>query len=94
MNKLTTAELDKEMGALPGWELAAGKLHREFEFEDFSSAFAFMTRAALVSERLDHHPDWFNSYNRVSIDLSTHSAGGITALDVKWARAVSALRPS
>ena len=61
-----------------GWEVVDGKLHREFEFADFREAFAFMTAVALTAEKMDHHPDWSNSWNKVVIDIVSHAAGGIT----------------
>lgn len=74
-----------------GWEVVDGKLHRELAFADFSEAFAFMARVALLAEKADHHPDWSNSWNRVVIDLVSHDAGGITDRDVALARAIGAL---
>jgi 4a-hydroxytetrahydrobiopterin dehydratase len=71
---------------LAGWTLHAGKLHREYKFADFNAAFAFMTRAALWAERHDHHPEWFNVYNKVVVDLTTHDAGGISERDLAFAR--------
>ncbi|TPW01253.1 MAG: 4a-hydroxytetrahydrobiopterin dehydratase [bacterium] len=62
-----------------------GKLHREFRFRDFVEAIGFMTSAALVIQEMDHHPEWFNVYQKVRVDLVTHSAGGVTATDVKLA---------
>ena len=88
---LSANELNQELASLPEWELSDKKLKREFRFDDFSSAFAFMTRAALISEQLNHHPEWCNVYNKVSISLTTHDAGGITALDMEWARKVNGL---
>ena len=70
-----------------GWEVVDGKLHRELTFADFDEAFAFMTRAAAEARRLDHHPDWSNVYRRVSITLTTHDAGGMTAKDFDFALA-------
>lgn len=86
---LTADELSSALAALPGWEVVDGKLRRSFRFPDFVTAFGFMTRAALVAERLDHHPDWSNVYNRVEVTLWTHDAGGLTALDVALATAMS-----
>lgn len=83
--RLSDAEISTRLAALPGWSLAGGKLRREFVFRDFSEAFGFMSRAALVAEKLDHHPDWSNAWNRVTVELSTHDAGGITALDFELA---------
>ena len=75
---------------LPGWTVPAGRdaIQRTFKFKDFSQAFGFMTRAALVAEKMDHHPEWTNVWNRVDVTLSTHSAGGLTELDVKLAEAM------
>ena len=89
--KLDRGELQRAMSELPGWELVEGRLHRELRFDGFVGAFGFMTSMALVSEAMNHHPDWHNVYDRVVIDLHTHDAGGITALDVEWARRASAL---
>ena len=72
-----------------GWELADGRLHREFEFVDFAAAFAFMTRVAAEAERLDHHPDWSNSWNTVVIDLVSHDRGGLTERDRDLADAIN-----
>jgi 4a-hydroxytetrahydrobiopterin dehydratase len=72
-----------------GWSLVDGKLHRELSFPGFDEAFAFMTRVALVAERLDHHPDWSNSWNRVVIDLMSHDAGGVTDRDHRLAGEVN-----
>jgi 4a-hydroxytetrahydrobiopterin dehydratase len=79
--KLDEAEIARRLSALPGWEIAGGKLHRQFTFKDFVEAFRFMTGVALEAERLGHHPEWFNVYNRVTMDLMTHDAQGITSLD-------------
>jgi len=78
---------------LKGWTEADGgkAIARSFTFEDFSEAFAFMTRVALLAEKADHHPDWSNSWNRVEIALSSHDAGGLTQKDAKLARAISGL---
>ncbi len=73
------------------WSEVDGKLHRELTFTDFSEAFAFMTRVALLAEKADHHPDWSNSWNTVTIDLVSHGAGGITARDLELARAIDEL---
>jgi 4a-hydroxytetrahydrobiopterin dehydratase len=74
---------------LPGWTHHDSKLLREFRFTDFSAAFAFMTRSAMRAEQLDHHPDWFNVYNRVKVQLSTHDADGVTELDFLLAEAMN-----
>jgi 4a-hydroxytetrahydrobiopterin dehydratase len=73
---------------LPGWKAAEGRdaITRTFQFKDFNAAFGFMTRAALAAEKLDHHPEWFNVYNRVEVLLATHDADGVTELDVTLAR--------
>jgi len=72
----------------PLWKVAAGDrdaIQRTFRFSDFTAAFGFMTRMALMAEKLDHHPEWFNVYNRVDVTLTTHDAGGVTELDVTLA---------
>jgi 4a-hydroxytetrahydrobiopterin dehydratase len=73
------------------WAVVAGKLHKEFQFADFIEAFGFMTRAALVAQSMDHHPEWFNVYKTVRVDLATHDAGGITELDFALARRMDTL---
>ena len=83
--KLSAKVIDVRLPSLPGWKRTKGKLHRIFTFADFSEAFAFMVRAALAAEKLDHHPDWSNVWNKVTVDLSTHDAGGITELDFRLA---------
>jgi 4a-hydroxytetrahydrobiopterin dehydratase len=85
-SKLPEAEVASRLAAVPGWSVKGGKLHRELAFADFAQAFAFMTDVAREAEALQHHPEWLNVYNRVVIDLTTHDAGGITALDFELAR--------
>ena len=77
---------------LPGWSAADGReaIAKTYRFKDFSEAFGFMTRTALAAEKLDHHPEWFNVYNRVDVTLATHDAGGVTELDVQLARIMDA----
>lgn len=76
-------------GELTGWARVDGGLERSFEFGDFNEAFGFMTRVALVAERLFHHPDWSNSWNQVHVRVSNHDAGGITQIDLELARRIS-----
>lgn len=92
-DKLSEAEIAASLGRLEGWEHDGerGALVREFRFGDFGEAFGFMARVALLAEKAGHHPDWSNSYDRVSIALSTHSAGGITGKDVELAEAIGKL---
>jgi 4a-hydroxytetrahydrobiopterin dehydratase len=78
---LSDDDVRSRLEALPGWEIKAGKLHRTFVFKDFAAAFAFMTDVAQEAEALDHHPEWFNVYNRVEMNLVTHDPPGITSLD-------------
>ena len=85
MQKLSDSDIQTALKNLDGWSLQGNKLHRQFKFGNFNEAFGFMTRLALVAEKLGHHPEWFNVYNRVTIDLTTHDAGGLTELDVKFA---------
>jgi 4a-hydroxytetrahydrobiopterin dehydratase len=89
--KLGAAKLRAGLARLPGWELRAAKLRREFAFADFSAAFAFMTRVALLAEKADHHPDWSNSWNKVAIELSSHDAHGLTQRDLDLAAAIDGL---
>jgi 4a-hydroxytetrahydrobiopterin dehydratase len=84
--KLSDAQIQENLEQLDGWTVEDGKLHKEFQFDNFVSAFGFMTQLALVAESLNHHPEWFNVYNRVTIDLTTHDAGGISELDFQWAK--------
>jgi 4a-hydroxytetrahydrobiopterin dehydratase len=79
--KLSDAVVQKRLAELPGWSLKDGKLHREYKFADFVEAFSFMSACALCAERADHHPEWFNVWNRVVVDLTTHDAGGISERD-------------
>ncbi len=89
--KLTEQELSAALSRLKGWSLDSGKLHRTFECKDFVQAFGFMTRVALAAEAMGHHPDWSNSWNKVTIDLSTHSIGGISNFDVELAEKIQRL---
>ena len=88
---LSPEEISRALDELPGWSLADGKLHREFRFRDFVRAFSFMSAVALVAEKRDHHPEWFNVYGRVVVDLTTHDAGGITQSDVDLAKTMNEL---
>ncbi len=82
---LIAKHVKTRLDAHPAWTLKGGKLHREFRFAGFSEAFGFMARAALFAEKIDHHPDWTNVWNKVSVSLDTHDAGGITELDFRLA---------
>lgn len=86
--KLSEDEINKLMTRLPGWKIQNGKLHREFECRDFVTAFGNMTRVALIAESMNHHPEWFNVWNKVVIDLVTHSCKGISDLDFVLAEKV------
>jgi len=92
-NRLTENELQEALTDLEGWQKVEGReaIQKTFKFKDFNAAFGFMTRTALHAEKLDHHPEWFNVYNRVDVTLSTHSENGITELDIKLARKMNAL---
>jgi len=85
MKKLSDAEISDAIARMPGWTVANGKLHREYKFADFPHAFGFMATAAPAIEKMNHHPEWSNVYNRVAVDLTTHDAGGITVRDVELA---------
>lgn len=93
--KLTQAERDSDLASLieNGWSLVDNRdaIAKTYQFSNFIAAFGWMTRAALQAEKLDHHPEWFNVYNRVDVVLSTHDAGGLTGLDIKLARAMDRL---
>lgn len=89
--RLSEAELTGALADLPGWRRDGDKLVREFQFPDFVTAFGFMAAAALVAERMNHHPEWFNVYGTVRVHLTTHDAGGITGKDLALARAMDGL---
>jgi 4a-hydroxytetrahydrobiopterin dehydratase len=87
--KLTDAQTQQRLTQLPGWRLENGKLHRAFECKDFVAAFGNMTRVALIAESMNHHPEWFNVWNKVVIDLNTHSVSGISNLDFELAAKIN-----
>ncbi len=87
--KLLEKEITDEMAKLKGWNIVDGKLNRTFEFADFNEAFGFMTRVAMEVEKLNHHPEWFNVYNRVKIELVTHDVGGLSNFDFKLAHIIN-----
>ena len=89
--KLNAKSIAAALAKLPTWKIRSGKLHREYKFADFVTAFGFMSSAALVAQRMNHHPEWFNVWNTVRVDLTTHDAGGISALDVTLARTMEEL---
>ena len=88
---LSDKEAAEAAASLDGWSLEKGALSKKFGFATFSEAFGFMARAALAAEKMDHHPEWTNIYNTVSVRLTTHDAGGLTHRDVELARAMDAL---
>jgi 4a-hydroxytetrahydrobiopterin dehydratase len=90
MKKLDAKSCAAAMKSLPKWQKVKGRdaIARTFEFANFNEAFAFMTRAALLAEKMDHHPEWFNVYNKVDVTLSTHDAGGVTQNDIDMAKAM------
>jgi 4a-hydroxytetrahydrobiopterin dehydratase len=91
--KLTGSARTAALAKLSGWSEVKGRdaIARQFEFSDFNEAFGFMARAALVAEKLDHHPEWFNVYNKVEVTLATHDAGGVTERDIMLAQAMDRL---
>jgi 4a-hydroxytetrahydrobiopterin dehydratase len=91
MIRLSQIDIDERLKDLPGWSIVNEKLHKEFQFESFNQAFGFMTRAAMEIEKMNHHPEWFNVYNRITIELTTHDAGGITKNDITLARILNSL---
>jgi 4a-hydroxytetrahydrobiopterin dehydratase len=97
VEKLTGSARTAALAKLSGWSEVKGRdaITRQFEFSDFNEAFGFMVRAALIAEKLDHHPEWFNVYNKVGVTLATHDAGGVTERDIKLAQAMDRLaKPS
>ena len=92
MHVLPDDQIKAELRDLKGWSLQNGKLYKEFVFDDFTEAFGFMTKAALHAEKMNHHPEWLNVYNRLSVYLTTHDAGGITANDIKLARTLNSIK--
>ena len=91
MIKLSESIIEEKLKNLPGWSVKNEKLYKEFQFNDFNQAFVFMTRAAMEIEKMNHHPEWFNVYNRITVELTTHDAGGITDNDVNLARILNSL---
>ena len=91
--RLTDSERAAALAGLTGWGLVAGReaIAKRYMFADFNQAFGFMTRAALVAEKMDHHPEWSNVWNRVDVTLATHSANGLTRLDIELATAMDKL---
>ncbi|MBA3455315.1 MAG: 4a-hydroxytetrahydrobiopterin dehydratase [Deltaproteobacteria bacterium] len=86
ISKLPDADVTRELATLDGWIREGDKITREYKFADFVTAFSFMAGAALAAEKMDHHPEWFNVYNKVRVHLTTHDAGGISAFDFQLAR--------
>lgn len=93
VTKLSDAERAERLADLPAWTLDAARdgITRSFRFKDFSQAFGFMSRVALLAEKADHHPEWSNVWNRVDILLTTHDAGGLSMRDIKMAKAIDGL---
>ena len=91
-HKLNDKEIESEVTKMPGWKVVNGKLNKSFEFKDFIEAFSFMTRVAMHAEKMNHHPEWFNVYNKVNIDLVTHDLNGITNYDMKLANAINKIQ--
>lgn len=87
--KLSKGQIKQELSKLKRWTIANGKLTRTFEFKDFNEAFGFMTRVAMEVEKLNHHPEWFNVYNKVKIELVTHDVGGISNYDFRLANIIN-----
>lgn len=86
--KLSSQEIDSALADLPPWRLNEKRIERELKFGSFAEAFSFMTRVSFEAEKMNHHPDWFNSYNRVKIELTTHDSGGLTEKDFELARRI------
>ncbi|WP_336069792.1 4a-hydroxytetrahydrobiopterin dehydratase [Mesoflavibacter sp. CH_XMU1404-2] len=91
MEKLSESDIETRLLRLPEWEYYDNAIHAEFEFENFKDCFSAMSRIAFECEALNHHPDWTNVYNNLSISLSTHDAGGVTEKDFKLAQAIESI---
>ena len=91
LEKLSSDAIENELKSLDGWSVVNGKLHKDFQFDDFNQAFGFMARASMHIEKMNHHPEWFNVYNKLSVDLMTHDAGGITQNDINLAKILNSL---
>ena len=91
MMRLSQMDIDEQLKNLPGWSVVNEKIHKEFQFDSFNQAFGFMTRAAMEIEKMNHHPEWFNVYNKITVELTTHDAGGITRNDVNLAKILNSL---
>jgi 4a-hydroxytetrahydrobiopterin dehydratase len=89
--KLSEGDVEGALASLPGWKVENGKLHRDYKFANFVDAFGFMASGALVAESMNHHPEWFNVYNSVKIDLTTHDLGGISTNDLEMAKRFESL---
>tara|TARA_B100000959_G_scaffold78398_1_gene83203 strand:+ start:1932 stop:2216 length:285 start_codon:yes stop_codon:yes gene_type:complete len=89
--KLTEEQIQTEIEKLSKWSVVDSKLHKDIEFSSFNEAFGFMTRASMEIEKMNHHPEWFNVYNKLTIDLMTHDAGGITENDINLAKILDSL---
>ncbi len=89
--KLSDAQVDEALTGLPGWAVKDGKLHCELKLANFVQAFGLMTQVALVAETMDHHPEWFNVYSTLRIDLTTHDCGGISQRDITMAQRINEL---
>jgi 4a-hydroxytetrahydrobiopterin dehydratase len=89
--RLSDQQINAALAGLSGWSVAGGKLRREYRFSDFIHAFGFMATAAIAIEKMNHHPEWFNVYNRVTVELMTHDAGGITQNDIELAKTLEAI---
>lgn len=91
IDKLSDATIAERLKTLSGWALVDGKLHREFRFANFIEAFGFMTQTAIEAEKMNHHPEWFNVYSKIVVDLTTHEADGISERDFALASRMNAL---
>lgn len=92
---MMSGQIREVLEDIPGWSLSEGRdaIEKHYKFKDFNQAFSFMTSVALRAEKMDHHPEWFNVYNRVEVTLSTHDAGGITAKDIELAKFMDQIQP-
>ena len=91
--KLTDDGIKAQLAGLSGWSIEKDKLHKSFQFDSFVEAFGFMTKVALAAEAMNHHPEWFNVYNRVDITLTTHDAEGVSERDIRLAAFIDSVAP-
>ena len=91
--RLSSEEIEEGLQQLPGWKLVNGKMHKTFQFASFAEAIGWLTTVAILADKIDHHPEWFNVYNRVTVDLVTHDLDAVSSLDLHLAKKMESLGP-